>query len=131
MTEDELITIKSFSQSYEAEIARGRLESAGMWAVVADAHMINMNWFYSDALGGVKLQVRRRDAAEALKILSEHAEPEIVDGEPVKCEDCGSERLEFSSDKRVNLWTWLLLGIPLLRARAYRHCLDCGKKQKV
>lgn len=129
MTEDELVTIKSYSQSYEAEIARGLLESQGIWAVVADSHTIGMNWLYSDALGGVKLQVRRRDAEKALEILNEEIEPLPDESGVLRCNSCGSERLEFTSDRRASNWSWLLLGIPIFRPRASWRCLDCGKLQ--
>jgi hypothetical protein len=66
-----LKTIARYSFPYEAQIARAKLDSEGIPAYIADEHTINMQWFYSDALGGVKLQVPETYAQQALELLSE------------------------------------------------------------
>tara|TARA_R100001143_G_scaffold755_1_gene2242 strand:- start:4968 stop:5165 length:198 start_codon:yes stop_codon:yes gene_type:complete len=48
-----LKTVATFSFPHEAHIARAKLESEGIPALVADEHTINMQWLYSNALGGV------------------------------------------------------------------------------
>lgn len=56
MTEN-LVTIGRYNTPYEANMVKSLLESAGIPAFVADEHIIGMNWLYSNALGGVKVQV--------------------------------------------------------------------------
>ncbi|MCU4386420.1 DUF2007 domain-containing protein [Acinetobacter haemolyticus] len=51
------IVVKSFSFPYEAQIAKTQLEAAGIPAQIENEHTINMNWLYSNALGGVRLLV--------------------------------------------------------------------------
>lgn len=64
-----LVTIASYSMPYEAHIAKSRLDSEGIPAFMADEHTINMQWLYSNALGGVKLQVPEPYAEAAIEIL--------------------------------------------------------------
>jgi len=83
----DLVTIARFSYPTEAHIARTKLETEGIWAFVADEHLITANWLYSNAVGGVKLQVSERNAEQALEILGiyldgdESGEDEVEDEE--------------------------------------------------
>ncbi len=66
-----LVTIASFSFPHEAHIARAKLDSEGIPAVLADEFTISMQWLYSNALGGVKVQVPPSCAQRALEILAQ------------------------------------------------------------
>lgn len=66
-----LATVASFSFAHEAHIARAKLESEGIPAVLADEHTVNMQWLYSNALGGVKVQVPPSCAQRAIEILAQ------------------------------------------------------------
>lgn|SRR5690554_1902681 len=120
------IVIARFSFPYQAQIARASLDAAGIPAFVADEHTINMNWLYSNALGGVRLMVPRSRFAEAKTILetdfSEQLEPEPV-LEPKLCPKCGSAAVEpHTQGKKPAFLVFLLLGFPLF---FYRHGLRC------
>jgi hypothetical protein len=49
-------------------LAKGSLEAAGIQAYLVDDNMIRMDWFISNLLGGIKLQVRAEDAEAAVEI---------------------------------------------------------------
>ncbi|MBE8190330.1 MAG: DUF2007 domain-containing protein [Candidatus Thioglobus sp.] len=66
-----LVTVASFSFAHEAYIALAKLDSEGIPVVLADEHTINMQWLYSNALGGVKVQVPPSCVQQALEILAE------------------------------------------------------------
>lgn len=51
------IIVQSFSFPYEAQIAKTQLEAAEIPARIENEHTINMDWLYSNALGGVRLLV--------------------------------------------------------------------------
>ena len=68
--EVELVTVGIYSHVYEADLAVSRLESEGIMAFAADEFMVNLNWLYSNAIGGVRLQVPAPDAERAREILS-------------------------------------------------------------
>ncbi|MGY7478107.1 DUF2007 domain-containing protein, partial [Klebsiella pneumoniae] len=59
------IVVKTFSFPYEAQIAKTQLESFGITAYIANEHTIKLDWFYSNALGGVRLLVPENYVDEA------------------------------------------------------------------
>ena len=64
------IIIARFDSMPEAHIAMGRLEAEGIEAWLADEHLVQTDWLYSIAVGGIKLQVAAEDAQRASKILA-------------------------------------------------------------
>lgn len=126
-----LTTIARYSLPYEAHLARARLESEGIPAFVADEHTINMQWLYSDALGGVRLQVPEPWALRALSVLAEDREQVLMEAQQVDtdlCRHCGSADTEYHQIGRR--WAFLMfLGInfPLFPVRDGIRCRDCGK----
>lgn len=66
-----LATVASFSFPHEAHIARAKLESEGIPVALADEHTVSMQWFYSNAIGGVKVQVPPSCAQRAIEILAQ------------------------------------------------------------
>jgi hypothetical protein len=68
---DNFVTIKTFTYSHEISIVRGRLEAEDIECAVQDELMAQINPFYSNAIGGVKLQVRESDLERATEILTE------------------------------------------------------------
>ena len=74
---DRLATVATFGCPVEANLARNRLEAAGIKAFLADEETVGMVWHLTNALGGIKLQVGDRDAEEALAILAESEAPDL------------------------------------------------------
>lgn len=126
-----LITIASYSFPFEAHIARSRLESEEIPAFVADEHTINMQWLYSNALGGVRLQVPEEFAEVALEILNEDREQDLVEEVGVdarSCPHCGSTDTEFHQiGRRWAFLVFLGLDFPLFPVRDGIRCNHCGK----
>ena len=71
MESENLITVVTFVYPHELGIPQSLLESEGIECFVRDEFTINVHPFYSNAIGGIKLQVRESDAQRALKILIE------------------------------------------------------------
>jgi hypothetical protein len=67
----ELVTIRRFRDLPEALLAKGSLESAGIEALLGDDNVIRLDWFWSNLIGGVKLQVDPEDADVASRILDQ------------------------------------------------------------
>jgi len=65
------VTIKTFMFPSEAIVLKGRLESEGIECFVKDELISQVNPFYSNAMGGVKLQVRESDVPVAIEIMKE------------------------------------------------------------
>lgn len=126
-----LVTIRAFSTLWEAEMARSRLDAEGVPAFVKDGHTINMNWLYSNALGGVKVQVAERELEKARQILSAPFEVEVRDegaeGCLIECPRCGNENIHYRvTGRRWTFLTWTLCGLPLIWPRKRLHCGRCG-----
>ena len=66
------VTVGAYNNPIEAHLARGRLEVEGIPALLAHEHHVWANWVYSQALGGVKVQVPAEHAVAAAKILDAH-----------------------------------------------------------
>lgn len=71
MNKDDYITVLTFTYPYEAAIVRGRLESEDIECFVQDELTVQMHPFFSNAIGGIKLQVKASDLAQAVAILKD------------------------------------------------------------
>ncbi len=69
MDQLELVTVKTFVLPQDAALVRAYLESEGVECFVQDELTVQVDNFYSTAVGGVKLQVRKRDLQEAIVAL--------------------------------------------------------------
>ncbi len=69
----ELAVIRKFRDLPEALLAKGALDSAGIESHLMDENLVRLDWFYSNAIGGVRLCVRAEDASRAFRILNEPA----------------------------------------------------------
>jgi hypothetical protein len=127
--DQEMVTIRKFRDLPEALFAKGSLESAGIECALLDDNMVRLDWFISNLLGGVKLQVRQGDAAIAEEILNQPI-PENFDvsgiGEYVqpRCPKCQSLDVNFREiAPAAYLSTAVSVPIPFHR-RAWR-CHSC------
>jgi hypothetical protein len=131
---DRLITIRSYSTPYEASLVQAELESFDINATLADEDTIRLNWLWSNALGGVKVQVSESEVEDALGILAAEPSYESRDGqdeqESVTCPNCGSRNTHYFLDKRGTFLTWLVLGLPVIPVISKQACEDCGCKWK-
>jgi hypothetical protein len=65
------VILRRYRDMPEAFIERSVLEDAGIECVLQDDNTVRMDWLWSNAMGGIKLVVREKDAEEAEKILSQ------------------------------------------------------------
>jgi hypothetical protein len=70
---EELVTIAVFHSQPEFLLARTRLESADIECFAYDENMLRIGGWHSHILGGIKLQVRRSEAQDAVAILQHTA----------------------------------------------------------
>ncbi|VAW39004.1 hypothetical protein MNBD_DELTA02-212 [hydrothermal vent metagenome] len=128
--QDELKTVASFSTAVEAHLLAATLEAAGIEAVICDEHTVTMNWLYSNLIGGVRVKVRETDLEDAQRILKTESTPpssaEDIPSTLPMCPACGSDDIEFSTDKRGAFVSWLLLGFPIIAPKKELKCKKCG-----
>lgn len=65
------ITIRTFTYTHEAQLAKAILESGGIEVLLKDEFITQVYSFYSTAIGGVKLQVMDSDYQDAMQVLTE------------------------------------------------------------
>ena len=124
-----LTTVASVSTIFEADLLRARLEGEGIRAFIANENLIGMNWLYSNAVGGVRIEVELHNEQAAREVIalvrSKEFELEPSGDDWGRCPECGSNRIEFIQDKRSMAFSWLIAGIPLLFPREKYYCHQC------
>jgi hypothetical protein len=71
--EPELVTIERYRDALEADMARTRLDSAGITCFLVGE---NAAMLYGSGLGGLQLQVSPRDEEDARSILNDPGPPD-------------------------------------------------------
>ena len=99
MESDKFVTVFTYTYVYEGAILRSRLESEGITCFVKDELMAQVNPFYSNAIGGIELQVLESDLPRAVEILKEAGY--------IKDED-------LQPDKKLIRWNKIFSKIPLI-----------------
>src|SRR6202140_1576286 len=67
----ELVTVRQFRDLPEALLAKGCLESVGIGCFLGDDNLVRLDWFISNFIGGIKLNVPPADVENARKLLDE------------------------------------------------------------
>lgn len=131
------VILRRYTSAPEALVAKSVLDSAGIECFLGDENMIRMDWFWSNALGGVKLCVREEDAEEAAALLEQgHPEAFHVEGteeyKQPRCPNCQSFDISFQGlMRRVaygSLFFWWYLGFPAMIPLKHHgwKCHSCG-----
>ena len=84
---DEFVTVATYDKPIDAHIALGRLAAEGIEAQLFDENMVQMDWLYSIALGGIKLRVARGDEMAARKVLETDYSKTLDDADLGRPED--------------------------------------------
>lgn len=137
---EQLVTIKTFTYPHETYVTRGKLESEGIQTFLKDEMTVQVHNFYSNAIGGVKLQVSSEDVERALSIIDSVKElPHKVVvftkrelDRTNACPFCHSENI--SRTRKANWLTlipYLIVGFIFPVFKYSYVCFDCGKEWKV
>lgn len=141
----EPVTVATYSLPEWAHLGRLLLEGHGIPAFVADENLIATDWLYANAIGGVKLQVPRRHAAEATLLLTEargrsrgvmeESSPETavatadVEAAGLRCPSCGSDEVyAVHTGRKLAYATLLLLNFPVSWLSRSYECDRCGRR---
>jgi hypothetical protein len=126
----ELVTVRQFRDLPEALLAKGSLESAGIECFLADENLVRLDWFISNFIGGIKLNVRAVDAENARKLLDEPIlEGLYVQGvglyEQPRCPECQSLDVNFQELDRPIAYMSAFLRLPMPVQRPAWRCHAC------
>ena len=129
----DLVTVARYDSSIQAHIVKAHLEGHDIVCFVFDANMVDLDPLLSNAVGGVKVKVREKNAEEAMQIIKELDETPYTDenDEVIACPNCGSTSYytHFTSMRNAksiiafifSLWTFVF---PIYRKQVLR-CKEC------
>jgi DNA-directed RNA polymerase subunit M/transcription elongation factor TFIIS len=134
---DNLITIATFSQPIEAHILKTKLESEDIDCFIADENTVTMNWLYSNAIGGVKLQVKESDYKKAIAIIQKKNTNILPQNDLNKnsndphCPKCNSTNITYEKfSRRFAFISWIISGVALPFIKRKWKCNECGYEWK-
>ncbi len=122
-----LVTVETYESVAQARLAQGRLEAAGIDAVLIDEYVVVMIPLPPTAPGGVKLQVREEDEQEALEILADPGVDPPASGN--LCPRCDPDQASTGARSvRESRALRLLIGGSGRPAARRRKCPRCGEE---
>ncbi len=132
---DVLVTVATFRDLPEALLAEGKLKSAGIECCLADDNMVRMDWFWSNAIGGIRLQVAPEDAEQATAELAEPP-PENFTLDEVgalvqqpQCPNCHGRDISYHDTNRwISLAILWATSVPLPLWGGNWRCDACGAR---
>lgn len=130
---DQLVTLWRYRDLPEALVARAKLDSQLIWCVLADDNIVRLKWFWSNSVGGIRLQVVDEDAQLAFEVLSEEI-PESFTAEEIgeeyrqpECPRCHSRDVSLEPLQRgIALAVLWFINLPLWIPKKSWKCEDCG-----
>lgn len=135
-----LVTIRRFRDLPDALLAKSVLESAEIECFLADDNIVSMDWFWSYAMGEIKVLVRGTDAASSDEILKLNENPpEFIEFGGVKeyaqarCPSCQSfdawhdELLRAAYVTILLFWFFNVVPVIPFRRRGWT-CHACGHR---
>jgi hypothetical protein len=130
---DTLVTVASFDEPYKANIAKAKLESAGIKCFLSGENFVATYWLYSLADGGIKLKVKEADSITASEVLarketlSDTQLPSDLGEYDLICPKCRSENIEYERYSwKMAMMSILLFRLPVTWLKEEYKCLDCG-----
>lgn len=125
----ETVTLRAFDNYFSANILLTRLRDAGIECYLKDEYTITIDPLLSNALGGIKLIVKKEKLQEAIDTLHALENQEII---PPVCTLCGGKEFIEVPVKNANnyvkgMLTWLFKGDNEVTDIFYK-CANCGKE---
>lgn len=87
----DFVTVATYWNAAEAELARAVLEGEGIHACLEGEATARWMWYWANALGGIKVQVPASEAQRAREILQRKPPADSKRGAPQRCGECGAE----------------------------------------
>jgi len=123
-----MVTVRTCAFLPDAQMIRSYLEGSDIRVVLPDEFTIQTNWLWSNAMGGIRVQVSEEDETRARDLLKNFDQTEAEAKK--QCPQCGAVLKE--TDGWDLLWKVpliLFLSIPF-RSRSVWQCPSCGTRIK-
>lgn len=122
-----LVTIATFTLQQELLLSKGKLEAMGIESFAQSSTSSQMNNSYSNAFGGVKLQVKAQDVNQAVDILTHTPPAELsVKNALLTCQNCGSSQITgIGLNGMLSGFFSKISGARSTHLTTKYHCKDC------
>ena len=121
----ELVTLQAFDNFFSANIQLTRLRAAGIECYLKDEYTVTIDPLLSNAIGGIKLLVRKNEEHTIRKLLREmNAEADSK----LLCPQCGSHKFILVPKRSAEnllaaITTWLFSAYAVSAENVYQ-CTD-------
>lgn len=137
---ENIVVYQTFSDPVNAHIVKGLLDANGIDCFISDENIVSVNPLYSQAVGGVKLNVFEKDILRINSLLNagittEETEVTEKTDSSIVCPNCNSQNVAYggSVKRKFGLWNmilpFLLMVYPFTMRKAY-HCFNCDHEFK-
>jgi hypothetical protein len=121
----DLVIIRKFRDLPETLVAKGCLDSAGIECFLVDDNMVRLDWFISNLLGGIKLQVEAAQEILNLPIPDGFEVEGIGEYEQPRCPKCHSLDVSFQELNKVSSYGSAYVGMPIPFEHRGWRCQFC------
>ncbi len=123
----ELVTVRTFTNYFSANILLTRLRDGGIECYLKDEQTVTMDPLLTYAVGGIKLVVKKNDVPEVLSLL-QHFDDAYRKN--VICPKCGSHNIELvpkrnAANMITAILSWIFSSFAVSAENVYR-CEKCG-----
>ena len=123
----ELVTIQAFDNFFNANIQLTRLRAVGIECYLKDEYTVTLDPLLSNAIGGIKLVVRKSEEYKVRKLLREMNEES---DSKLLCPQCGSHKFILVPKRSTEnlltaITTWLFSSYAVSAENIYQ-CNHCG-----
>ncbi|MBC7423024.1 MAG: hypothetical protein H7334_06160 [Ferruginibacter sp.] len=120
----DLVTVKTFDSYFVANIILGRLHAEGVECYLKDEVTVTIDPILTNAIGGIKLVVRKENAAAVKQILDSYDAQYLL---AATCPKCGEHAFTYIAKPGVtNFLTAILTTIFASYAVAPNYVYQCG-----
>jgi predicted RNA-binding Zn-ribbon protein involved in translation (DUF1610 family) len=117
-----MITVQTCSTLPEAQVVQSHLRGSGIQAFIPDEFTVQNDWMWTNAIGGIRVQVPEQDVDRAKEILGATAMVEAAKD----CPRCGTAmRQSAGLGLYPKIALALLLSLPM-RSKIKWKCPQCG-----
>ena len=103
----ETVTLRAFDNYFQANLLLSRLRDSGIECYLKDEFTVTIDPLLSNALGGIKLIVRKENYPEAVAMLQSFQQQNLT---LIKCPVCGTNDFSTVPAKNAKNFTQGLLG---------------------
>ncbi|MEP6926699.1 MAG: hypothetical protein ABI834_03635 [Ginsengibacter sp.] len=123
----ELIIVRTFNNYFSANILLSKLRDAGIQCYLKDEYTVTMDPLLTNAVGGIKLVINKKDSQEVFELL--HHFDEDYRRNAV-CPKCGSHNIELIPKRTAGnmitaILSWLFSNYAVSAENVY-ECSSCG-----